>query len=956
MALRLPGARSFKPVRGKPRPRLSHPAPGGPAQPPAPPGAQSQPLPSTSKPSQPTISQSQPPRPRPVPKGKEPLFTSAEDDEPLLKSISDDLPPTVASADLPPSVAPVADFLPSVASVDLPPSVSSRPPTVAAVHEDPPSVGAAPPSGVVPSLDVDAQPASSIPEPSLATPSSSRAVTPSRSSTPLKRGGKSALLAAAASSSSPIIKHGKSRGRAPVRPAPRLGAAPSPAPELDDDDRSIRSATPGTRRVYPPKRPKHIVADADAPSPAVVDAPPVVALDGPASTAEAGSPAVLPVDDGPPAVGSADDAPPLVGSVADGPPAVGTVDVAHAVLAVVEDQPPAVAAINGGPPAVGAVHDAYPFVGIADDGPPAVGAILDDVPPVVGSASRSVSDLPSAVGAASTSTPSAAQLAAEAVASITPLQGPAQTLGALAGSRRRKRRAPSNSETQDSSAGDEADIDADDSEDVLPVPAPKKKRGRRKKATAEGAEESEADNSASTPNKKRKAKAPASGRPQPRAPPRIQNPELDGVEADDMVGEEKVNMEEMSLSQVASLSRGRVSARALKLHQFQRSEAERKAKERADKAEERWRKRRVIRRKAREIRNEKRSERRAAGSQDEVSDDSVNSASDNDDEPERLTPPSSPSYFGRVLRNAPVVFDAEQRARMQKETDEKAASSSRAARRRQDDDEDIEGLGLFGNNYDDDDDDPMDDLEDLGEDFQLEVEADEQPAGGEEGDGEFAGLTESQFTGGHFNEAGEWVEEGGDAGAVLQRRNEEERRRILAGTGDRVVEIVDNETQFINSATWGKKVSNDRWTAEETELFFSALRETGENYTLMKAYFPGRNVRQLRRKAQRENKSNPERMYDAVMNRKPMDYKYLAKSSGFNSTEPYDHEHKFLADLKEEQLRQAEEDRQAALAAKNAPQVAEFGDVGMEMDVEVDEDAYDGLEEWGEEDENAEFV
>lgn len=38
----------------------------------------------------------------------------------------------------------------------------------------------------------------------------------------------------------------------------------------------------------------------------------------------------------------------------------------------------------------------------------------------------------------------------------------------------------------------------------------------------------------------------------------------------------------------------------------------------------------------------------------------------------------------------------------------------------------------------------------------------------------------------------------------------------------------------------------------------------------MKAYFPGRNVRQLRRKGQRENKSNPERMNDAVMNRKPM--------------------------------------------------------------------------------------
>lgn len=136
----------------------------------------------------------------------------------------------------------------------------------------------------------------------------------------------------------------------------------------------------------------------------------------------------------------------------------------------------------------------------------------------------------------------------------------------------------------------------------------------------------------------------------------------------------------------------------------------------------------------------------------------------------------------------------------------------------------------------------------------------------------------------------------------------------------------------------------------------------------MKAYFPGRNVRQLRRKAQRENKSNPERMYDAVMKRKPMgeltggelkltaDYKYLAKSSGFNSTEPYDHEVKFLADLKEEQKRQAEEDRQAALAAAAAPDAAEFVDAGMDMDAEVDEEMGAELAEYEEEDENAEFL
>lgn len=38
----------------------------------------------------------------------------------------------------------------------------------------------------------------------------------------------------------------------------------------------------------------------------------------------------------------------------------------------------------------------------------------------------------------------------------------------------------------------------------------------------------------------------------------------------------------------------------------------------------------------------------------------------------------------------------------------------------------------------------------------------------------------------------------------------------------------------------------------------------------MKAYFPGRSVRQLKNKGTRENRNNPQRMTDAILNRKPM--------------------------------------------------------------------------------------
>ncbi|TFY72782.1 hypothetical protein EVG20_g217 [Dentipellis fragilis] len=47
-------------------------------------------------------------------------------------------------------------------------------------------------------------------------------------------------------------------------------------------------------------------------------------------------------------------------------------------------------------------------------------------------------------------------------------------------------------------------------------------------------------------------------------------------------------------------------------------------------------------------------------------------------------------------------------------------------------------------------------------------------------------------------------------------------------------------TKFVNSATYGKKFRGSRWSAEETELFFDALSQFGENYELISYVLPGR--------------------------------------------------------------------------------------------------------------------
>jgi transcription factor TFIIIB component B'' len=53
------------------------------------------------------------------------------------------------------------------------------------------------------------------------------------------------------------------------------------------------------------------------------------------------------------------------------------------------------------------------------------------------------------------------------------------------------------------------------------------------------------------------------------------------------------------------------------------------------------------------------------------------------------------------------------------------------------------------------------------------------------------------------------------------------------------------------------------------ELINQVLGEVGENYTMMKAFFPGRSVAQIKKKGLREN-ANPEKVTAAINARRPI--------------------------------------------------------------------------------------
>ncbi|KAH9808913.1 hypothetical protein DFH28DRAFT_992858 [Melampsora americana] len=85
------------------------------------------------------------------------------------------------------------------------------------------------------------------------------------------------------------------------------------------------------------------------------------------------------------------------------------------------------------------------------------------------------------------------------------------------------------------------------------------------------------------------------------------------------------------------------------------------------------------------------------------------------------------------------------------------------------------------------------------------------------------------------------------------------------------MEIVEehDSTRLVNSLTWSKKIRGERWSAEETALFFDAVRMFGSDFEMITQLFPGRNRKQIRLKWRKEEKKAPQIMTDMMMGRQP---------------------------------------------------------------------------------------
>ncbi|KAF9566084.1 hypothetical protein CPC08DRAFT_704164, partial [Agrocybe pediades] len=90
------------------------------------------------------------------------------------------------------------------------------------------------------------------------------------------------------------------------------------------------------------------------------------------------------------------------------------------------------------------------------------------------------------------------------------------------------------------------------------------------------------------------------------------------------------------------------------------------------------------------------------------------------------------------------------------------------------------------------------------------------------------------------------------------------------GTEDYTHVIESDHTKFVNSGTYGKRYRGSRWSAEETELFYDALAQYGENYELIAYVLPGRDRKACKNKFKVEDKRNHARINHCLENSIPV--------------------------------------------------------------------------------------
>ncbi|XP_057966193.1 uncharacterized protein LOC131156489 isoform X2 [Malania oleifera] len=117
-------------------------------------------------------------------------------------------------------------------------------------------------------------------------------------------------------------------------------------------------------------------------------------------------------------------------------------------------------------------------------------------------------------------------------------------------------------------------------------------------------------------------------------------------------------------------------------------------------------------------------------------------------------------------------------------------------------------------------------------------------------------LTTNQSSESYFPEDAPYNEEDSVA-------SEQDRGSLDGEEGDRVQE----DNSLLNYQSYMDKVPSARWSKQETELFYEAVRQFGADISMIQQLFPNRTRRQVKLKYKKEERQHPSRLDDALRNR-----------------------------------------------------------------------------------------
>ncbi|KAI0652000.1 hypothetical protein C8Q79DRAFT_935719 [Trametes meyenii] len=171
-----------------------------------------------------------------------------------------------------------------------------------------------------------------------------------------------------------------------------------------------------------------------------------------------------------------------------------------------------------------------------------------------------------------------------------------------------------------------------------------------------------------------------------------------------------------------------------------------------------------------------------------------------------------------------------------------------------------------------------------------------------------------------------------DEESLFVNRNEEDQTEEYAHVEE------SDFTKFVNSATYSKKLRGSRWSAEETEMFYDALSQFGENYELISYVLPGRDRKACKNKFKAEDKKDPARITYCLNNRRPYDIETLSRMTGKDFSGPTP-EIRAPTPLRSTQLEMSAESAEptSSRVIRKKSRTPSFHEAGVEIVGDIDE-------------------